>query len=256
VSVRFGFLIGAACAVSACSNLPPPAQQPVGPVRAGCAMSDRLCVLFRNQMSKEFEVRRLLVLLDGKVIFDHPGLPARTDHVVYSGVAGPGQHEMQLLLHMQRDHFHFEARSSHSFQVASTGPGPDRVVTVAYEMPVGRLEERPAIRYIEEPAVRPPRAATVWVSKNGDVALNGQPADVEAVGRAFETLSPRDVVVYGVDASPDSPHPNAKKVIDLMARGGFTVRLSTLRDFSDVVAPDGTLRPSSADPAANRTPAP
>jgi hypothetical protein len=46
-------------------------------------------------------------------------------------------------------------------------------------------------------------------------------------------------VVYGVDAAESPPHPNAKRVTELIARTGLLVRLSSLRDFSDVISADG-----------------
>jgi hypothetical protein len=214
----------------------PPAAAPIGTEPAACKTSDRLCLVYRNEMSSEFETERLLVVLDSDIVFDRQENLSHADHVVYSGPAASGEHQVHLLLRMKRGHLHFEARSTHAMTVAENGPRPDRLISVAYEKPQPRLEERPAIRYVEEPAVPATRAMTIWVSKNGEIELDGKPTDVEAVGRSLEDLSKRGgVVVYGVDASQNPPHPNAKRVIEWMARPGLSVRLSTARDFSDVV---------------------
>jgi hypothetical protein len=216
-----------------------------------------LCLVFRNEMGADFRGERLLFALDGSVVFDRDGDFARSDHVIYSGPSRPGEHTLQLLLRMRMGPFHFEARSSHAFDVSAGGPGADRVITVAYERAARLREERPAIRYIEEPATPRPRATTIWVSKSGDIALNGQPADMEAVGKALEDLSKQGKgVVFGMDLPENQPHPTVKKVLELLANAGLEVRLSSKPDFSDVLAADGTIRPSSSGQGADRTPKP
>src|SRR5438552_3604716 len=72
----------------------PPPVAPVGDEHATCEAADRLCIVFRSEMSTEFETERLLVGLDHAVVFDRQGNLPRTDHVVYSGPAA-GDHQVQ-----------------------------------------------------------------------------------------------------------------------------------------------------------------
>jgi hypothetical protein len=198
-------------------------------------------------MNEALEVERLLFLLDGTVVFHQSGTFPRGNLVVHSGAAAPGEHRIQLLLQAggrgAYRGFHFEARSTHEFEVGPDGPGPDRLVTMAYDRSNrGQLGE-PAIRYIEEPAVLKQPPVTIWVSKSGKIELNGAPADVDAVGKTLDEVAKRHgFVIYGVDASEDEPHANAKKVIELLAQQGLSVRLSARRDFSDVIGSDGKIK--------------
>jgi hypothetical protein len=217
----------------------------VGAERDGCGPTDRLCLIFRNELSHGLEVNRTLLLLDGVVIYNRPGQLSEGNHVLYSGATSPGEHRTQLLIQIRDGKgLHFEAKSTHSFDVAADGPGPDRLVTMVYvpgtpPPPHGA----PKIRYIEEPATPRLPHTTIWISKSGAIELDGRPADVEAVDKALDELSKRrGLVIYGVDASEDEPHPNAKKVIELLARQGLSVRLSVRRDFSDVVGADGRIK--------------
>jgi len=195
-------------------------------------------------MGANFEVRRVLVVLDGVVIFNRTQELSRCEHVVYSGAASPGEHVVQLLVQMVGGQgYRFEVRSTHTFDVAADGPSPFRLTTVAYERPAPSLEERPAIRYIEQLSTPPQRPTTIWVAQNGNIELDGRPADLQTVSKTLEEVSRhRGIVVYGVDASENQPNPNAKKVIELLARDGLAIRLSARRDFSDVVGTDGKIK--------------
>jgi uncharacterized Zn-binding protein involved in type VI secretion len=226
-----------------CARPPSPAAT-VGVERASCGTSDPLCLVFLNQMSPEFETERLLIVLDKVVVFDRQGSLALRQSVYYSGPATAGTHSLQLLFRAKRGHFHFEAKSSHTFEVAADGPRPAHLVTIVYEKPAERLEERPAIRFIDPPPPPPAaHATTIWVSQNGEIELDGRPADIETVGRALEELSRRGgTIVYGVDPSQSPPHANAMRVLESIARTGLAVRLSVNRDFSDVVKTNGTLK--------------
>jgi hypothetical protein len=46
----------------------PPLTAPIGAERARCETADRLCIVFRSEMSPEFETERLLVGLDHAVV--------------------------------------------------------------------------------------------------------------------------------------------------------------------------------------------
>ena len=49
--------------------------------------------------------------------------------------------------------------------------------------------------------------------------------------------------MYGREGPGEEPHPAALKVIKLVVDQGLQVMMSTRRDFSDVVAGDGSARP-------------
>lgn len=84
--------------------------------------------------------------------------------------------------------------------------------------------------------------ARVWIAKDGTIELNGRPVELGAVGAAFAELAKRNgVVLYGRDAPEQEPHPNGMKVIELVAQNRLPIRMSTKRDFSDAVGPDGKL---------------
>jgi hypothetical protein len=230
----------------ACSPLPPrpPSPSPaVGAERASCGMSDRLCLTFLDEMSPEFEAVRLLIVLDGAVVFDRHGSLASRQFVYYSGPATAGSHLVETVLHKQRGRFHFEARCSHTIEVAADGPRPDRLITVAYEKPSQLLEERPQVRFIEVRATQPQaqHAMTIWVSKDGEIELDGKQTDVEAVGRALESLSKSSgTIVYGVESSQAPAHANVQRIFEWIVRTGLVVRLSVQRDFSDIVKKNAT----------------
>lgn len=90
---------------------------------------------------------------------------------------------------------------------------------------------------------------TVWVTSTGDVELNGRPADLAHVEAAFQKLTKEGgVVVYGRASGQGDPHPTALKVIELVVKYQLNVSMSTQRDFSDVVGPDGRPRPRTTGP--------
>ncbi len=181
--------ITAACVVSCLRPEVPCEPAVVEHVR--CQATDQLCLVFRNDMIPKFQVRRLLVVLDHSVVFNEAREMSRSDHVIFAGAAEPGEHLVQTLLQMTtKGGSHYEARSSHTFELAAGSPGPDRSITVAYEHPSDHIEERPALRYIDPPALPPQRPMTIWVSsKSGDIALDGRPSDLDEVARALDSLA-------------------------------------------------------------------
>ncbi len=89
--------------------------------------------------------------------------------------------------------------------------------------------------------------ATVWVSSRGELELNGKPGDLGRVDTAFLELAKRHgVVVYAREAARDVPHPVVLKVMDLIGKHELPVSMSTKRDFSDVLGPDGRPKPRTA----------
>jgi hypothetical protein len=90
----------------------------------------------------------------------------------------------------------------------------------------------------------PPDApkVTIWVSRAGVIELNGKQADLAAVKAALTNLGRRKgAVVYGQD-QPE-PHPIGGRVVELAIQNGLLLRMSTRRDFSDAIGPDGKVKP-------------
>jgi len=86
-------------------------------------------------------------------------------------------------------------------------------------------------------------SAQIWISRTGTIELNGRQVDVDALGAELADLAKRKgVVLYGRDAPEEEPHPNGMKVIELVAQNRLPIRMSTKRDFSDAVGPDGKLK--------------
>ena len=84
----------------------------------------------------------------------------------------------------------------------------------------------------------------IWVSRDGQIEVNGAPSDLQTVSRELEELSrTQGVVLYGRDDVQDAPAPNAMEVIKLVARNRLPIRMSTKHDFSDAVGSDGLARP-------------
>src|SRR5262245_11912285 len=83
----------------------------------------------------------------------------------------------------------------------------------------------------------------IWVSKTGQVDVNGTPSELSALGLMLAALAQKKgVVLYGRDAAEEEPHPNAMQVIQLVVANRLPIRMSTKSDFSDAVGPDGRLR--------------
>lgn len=119
-------------------------------------------IRFRNDMSGAFRLTRALFVLDGAVQYnktdDTGALAEQKEIPIYTGSVPPGDHTLQVLLKL-RGHgygvfsylrgYRFEVKSSHSFTV--TEGKTIRLEAIAYEKGgvTTPLEERPAIRYIE-----------------------------------------------------------------------------------------------------------
>ena len=94
----------------------------------------------------------------------------------------------------------------------------------------------------------PPQELThvkVFVYKDGRVEINGQPATLADVAKAFDVAasSGSAVVLYAREAPQEDPHSNGLKVMEMAIAKRLPVRLSSTRDFSDVIGPDGQPRP-------------
>jgi hypothetical protein len=92
------------------------------------------------------------------------------------------------------------------------------------------------------PAPDAPRAA-IWMLRDGTVELDGKPASLDMVDTKLASLAQRKgVVLYGREAASEEPHPNGMKIMQMVVSHRLPIRMSTQRDFSDAVGPDGKLR--------------
>lgn len=88
----------------------------------------------------------------------------------------------------------------------------------------------------------------IWLSEDGSIEMDGEPADLDAVGDRFAELQKQQgIVYYGRDAPDQEPHENAMRVIELIVEYSLPVQLSSKRDFSDRVGPDGKSRPKPTE---------
>jgi biopolymer transport protein ExbD len=86
-------------------------------------------------------------------------------------------------------------------------------------------------------------SARIWIAKDGTIELNGKSVELDAVGAELADLAKRQgVVLYGRDAPEEEPHPIGMKVIELVVQNRLPIRMSTQRDFSDAVGPDGKVK--------------
>jgi len=83
----------------------------------------------------------------------------------------------------------------------------------------------------------------VYVSETGEISVDGEAMTLDEIGRAFSDLAKKNGVVLYTRDSPEEPqpHPNANKVIALVAQNRLPIRLCRNRDFSDAIGPDGKL---------------
>lgn len=83
----------------------------------------------------------------------------------------------------------------------------------------------------------------IYVSKTGEVTMDGKVATIDEVGRALSDLAKRrGVVLYTRDSHEMfESHPIANKVMDLVVQNRLPIRLCMNKDFSDAIGPDGKL---------------
>ena len=96
----------------------------------------------------------------------------------------------------------------------------------------------------EKPGVQQDRIIKVKVMAGGDITADGQPVTLEQLGAKLTALKQASGVVWYHRENPgDEPHPNAMKVIELVAEKQLPVKLSAKPDFSDSVDDKGLSRP-------------
>ncbi|MBN9519150.1 hypothetical protein J0H58_11625 [bacterium] len=85
----------------------------------------------------------------------------------------------------------------------------------------------------------------VKVTTGGDITADGQPVTLEQLARKFADLKKADGEVwYHRDNPTGEPHPNAMKVIELVAENSLPVKLSSRPDFTDAVDDSGVSHPN------------
>lgn len=121
-------------------------------------------ISYKSELGASFVLTDLSCLIDEHLVFQGKGI-SLPDTVagLYEGAIPPGKHELRVSM-MLRGHgegvfsylsgYKFQVRSSHSF-TASLG-SPVRIVVSGYEKGsrTTPLEERPAVRFTEEPWAR------------------------------------------------------------------------------------------------------
>jgi hypothetical protein len=76
----------------------------------------------------------------------------------------------------------------------------------------------------------------IWVTKDGQIEVNGAPSDLQTVSQELAELSrAHGTVLYGRDDAQGEPAPIAMEVIKLVGQNRLPIRMSTKRDFSDAV---------------------
>jgi hypothetical protein len=85
---------------------------------------------------------------------------------------------------------------------------------------------------------------TVFVTKDGEIELNGAEASLSQLENALQAAQgERAVVLFAREPPQRERGSNAMLVLGMIRARELRVRLCRSRDFSDAVAPDGRLRP-------------
>ena len=150
-------------------------------VLAGGVGGSRAQIKFTNDLTTAYRLERALIVLDGAVQYnkqDASGKLAKQHEIpVFTGTIPPGDHTVQVLLRL-RGHgygvfsylqgFRFEVKSAHSFTVTEGK-------TIAIDIIIWEkggittpLEQRPAIRYVEQL-----RSGAVGASSDADEKPKG-----------------------------------------------------------------------------------
>jgi biopolymer transport protein ExbD len=86
--------------------------------------------------------------------------------------------------------------------------------------------------------------AKVYVSKSGQVTLDGKIVTLDELDRGLAVLAQKHgVVLYSREAPQENePHPIFKNVLDIVIKNKLPVRLCVNSDCSDALTADGKLR--------------
>ncbi|MBN2527286.1 MAG: hypothetical protein JXR76_12900 [Deltaproteobacteria bacterium] len=118
---------------------------------------------FRNEMGGSFRLYKASLLLDGGPIFqetDESGSLAKRQHIeLFEGPVSPGDHTLEVVL-QYRGHgygifsylkgYTFKIKSNYTFTVDEGKSIKLQVIGFEKGGPTTPLEERPAVRYVEE----------------------------------------------------------------------------------------------------------
>jgi hypothetical protein len=86
--------------------------------------------------------------------------------------------------------------------------------------------------------------AKISVYSDGRIALDGRDVEIEGLRTRFATLSKdKGAVWYYREASSADPPQNAMLVVQAIVDAHLPVSMSSMPDFSNVVLPDGTVKP-------------
>jgi hypothetical protein len=86
----------------------------------------------------------------------------------------------------------------------------------------------------------------VKVTAGGEITADGQPITSEQLAAKFADLKKAGGLVWYHRENPaGEPHPNAMKVIELVAENKLPVKLSAKPDFSDAVDDKGMSHPNA-----------
>jgi len=120
-------------------------------------------IIHENRMSQSYKLVRVAYALDGAPIFtkaDEEGtLGEQTEFEVYNGSIVPGEHTLTVNLEYRGHGFgvfaylkgyRFNVRSTYTFAVPEGRVSTVHVVAYEQGGPATPLEERPAVRYIEQ----------------------------------------------------------------------------------------------------------
>jgi len=131
-------------------------------ILSGITAAARAEVVFENDMSSAFRLKRLVALYDGAPLATKTD---ETDQIgdqkeipLYAELVQPGDHTLQVLIEYQGNGYgifsylkgyKFEVRSSRSFTAIEGKTIQLRVIGYEQGGPTTPLEERPAVRYVE-----------------------------------------------------------------------------------------------------------
>jgi biopolymer transport protein ExbD len=108
--------------------------------------------------------------------------------------------------------------------------------------PVGSPSASPVRQ--EKPAVQGSKVIKVKVTASGDITADGQPVTLDQLAAKLANLKTAGGEVWYHRENPAAePHPNAMKVIELVAENKLPVKLSAKPDFSDAVDDKGVSHP-------------
>ncbi|GAC1570746.1 MAG: hypothetical protein NVS3B20_23620 [Polyangiales bacterium] len=132
-------------------------------ILSGITAAARADVVFQNDMSSAFRLKRIVALYDGAPLAtktdDKDQIGEQKEIPLYAELVQPGDHTLQVLLEYQGNGYgifsylkgyKFEVRSSRSFTAIEGKTIQLRVVGYEQGGPTTPLEERPAVRYIEK----------------------------------------------------------------------------------------------------------